>query len=41
MLVSAFSSVDIIMNAYKHAQSEKYKFFSFGDAMFLTNEEVK
>ena len=41
MLVSAFSSVDIIMNAYKHAMSEKYKFFSFGDAMFLTNEEVK
>ena len=41
MLVSAFSSVDIIKNAYKHAQEEKYRFFSFGDAMFLTNEEVK
>ena len=41
MLVSAFSSVDIIMNAYRHAMEEKYKFFSFGDAMFLTNEEVK
>lgn len=41
MLVSAFSSVDIIMSAYKHAMNEKYKFFSFGDAMFLTNEEVK
>ena len=41
MLVSAFSSVDIIMNAYKHATKEKYKFFSFGDAMFLTDEEVK
>lgn len=41
MLVSAFSSVDIIMNAYKHATIEKYKFFSFGDAMFLTNEEVE
>ena len=40
MLVSAFSSVDIIKEAYKHAQNEKYKFFSFGDAMFLTNEEV-
>lgn len=39
MLVSAFSSVDIIKNAYKHAQEEKYMFFSFGDAMFLTNEE--
>ena len=41
MLVSAFSSVDIIKEAYMHAQSKKYKFFSFGDAMFLTNEEVK
>ena len=37
MLVSAFSSLDIIKNAYKHAQDNKYKFFSFGDAMFLTN----
>ena len=41
MLVSAFSSLDIIKDAYKHAQEEKYKFFSFGDAMFLNNEEVK
>ena len=41
MLVSAFSSVDIIKNAYKHAQNEKYKFFSFGDAMFLTDLEEK
>ncbi len=40
MLVSAFSSVDIIKNAYMHAQKEKYKFFSFGDAMFLTEEEL-
>ena len=41
MLVSAFSSVDIIKNAYKHAQKAEYKFFSFGDAMFLTNMEDK
>jgi S-adenosylmethionine:tRNA ribosyltransferase-isomerase len=40
MLVSAFSSVDIIKKAYNHAQNEKYRFFSFGDAMFLTNEEI-
>lgn len=40
MLVSAFSSLDIIMNAYKHAQENKYRFFSFGDAMFITNKEV-
>ena len=40
MLVSAFSSVDIIKNCYRHAIDEKYKFFSFGDAMFITDEEV-
>lgn len=37
MLVSAFSSLDIIKDAYKYAQDNKYKFFSFGDSMFLTN----
>lgn len=41
MLVSAFSSVDIIMNAYKHAQELEYRFFSFGDAMFITDMEEK
>lgn len=35
MLVSAFSSKKNIMNAYKHAVDEKYRFFSFGDAMFI------
>ena len=36
MLVSSFSSKDIIMNAYKEALNNDYRFFSFGDAMFLS-----
>ena len=35
MLVSAFASKENIMNAYKCAVEEKYRFFSFGDAMFI------
>lgn len=35
MLVSAFSGYENIMNAYRHAVQEKYRFFSYGDAMFL------
>lgn len=35
MLISAFSNRDIVMNAYKIAVENKYRFFSFGDAMFL------
>lgn len=36
MLVSAFAGYDNIKNAYQHAIKEKYRFFSYGDAMFLT-----
>ena len=35
MLVSALSSRENILNAYKEAVNEKYRFFSFGDAMFI------
>ncbi len=35
MLVSAFAGYDNTMNAYKQAVEEKYRFFSFGDAMLI------
>jgi S-adenosylmethionine:tRNA ribosyltransferase-isomerase len=35
MLVSALAGKDNIMNAYKHAIDNNYRFFSFGDAMFI------
>ena len=35
MLVSALASKELILDAYKHAVEEKYRFFSFGDAMFI------
>ena len=37
MLVSAFAGYEHIMNAYRVAVQERYRFFSFGDAMFLAN----
>ncbi len=38
MLVAAFAGKDRILTAYRHAVREKYRFFSYGDAMFLTPE---
>ena len=38
MLVSALAGRDNILNAYKYAVDNKYRFFSFGDAMFITND---
>ena len=35
MLVSAFAGYENTMNAYKIAVEEEYRFFSFGDAMFI------
>ena len=38
MLVSTLSTREIMLQTYKKAVEEKYRFFSFGDAMFITNE---
>lgn len=35
VLVSAFATREIMLNAYKHAVEEKYRFFSYGDATFI------
>ena len=37
MLVSAFAGREFILRAYAEAVKERYRFFSFGDAMFITN----
>ena len=37
MLVSTLSTREIMLQAYKKAVEEKYRFFSFGDAMFITD----
>lgn len=36
MLVAAFAGHDNVMTAYRHAVEQRYRFFSYGDAMFLT-----
>ncbi|MBM9832968.1 S-adenosylmethionine:tRNA ribosyltransferase-isomerase, partial [Enterococcus faecalis] len=35
MLVAAFAGREFILDAYQHAIEEQYRFFSFGDAMFI------
>ena len=41
MLVSAFSKKEYILNAYKIAVDNKYRFFSFGDAMYIEKNNTK
>jgi len=36
MLVCAFAGYDLTMSAYRHAVEQRYRFFSYGDAMFLS-----
>jgi S-adenosylmethionine:tRNA ribosyltransferase-isomerase len=36
MLVSAFAGREAVLNAYRHAVEGRYRFFSYGDAMFIT-----
>jgi S-adenosylmethionine:tRNA ribosyltransferase-isomerase len=38
MLVSAFAGYDRIMSLYRHAVEQRYRFFSYGDAMLLAHE---
>ncbi|MEM5312222.1 tRNA preQ1(34) S-adenosylmethionine ribosyltransferase-isomerase QueA [Paraburkholderia sp. JHI869] len=39
MLVSAFAGIETIRAAYRHAIAERYRFFSYGDAMLLTKTD--
>lgn len=39
VLVSAFAGYDNIMTAYQHAIEQSYRFFSYGDAMFMTRRQ--
>ena len=40
MLVAAFSGTERILGAYRHAVEQRYRFFSYGDSMFLTPAEI-
>ncbi|MGF1908860.1 tRNA preQ1(34) S-adenosylmethionine ribosyltransferase-isomerase QueA [Vibrio kasasachensis] len=40
MLVSAFAGYENTMNAYKHAVENQYRFFSYGDSMFISKKTI-
>lgn len=40
MLVSAFAGREYVLNAYAHAVAQHYRFFSYGDAMFVTRQQL-
>lgn len=40
MLVCAFAGYDNVMAAYRHAVEDRYRFFSYGDAMFLSRKQA-
>ena len=39
MLVSALAGRDFVMDAYREAVRQQYRFYSYGDAMFMTRRE--
>jgi S-adenosylmethionine:tRNA ribosyltransferase-isomerase len=41
MLVSAFAGTDLMREAYAHAVAAQYRFFSYGDAMFITARDTQ
>ncbi|MCU7939386.1 MAG: tRNA preQ1(34) S-adenosylmethionine ribosyltransferase-isomerase QueA [gamma proteobacterium symbiont of Bathyaustriella thionipta] len=40
MLISAFAGMEHVKKAYQHAITKKYRFFSYGDAMFITAKKT-